>query len=400
MEWGLPIVALSVNQLTSACVLLGALCAGCANQATTPPPELPSSDALQPLPPPSPAAVALAAVSTAGRQLDALPCPPPGLPPELSRYLDCAAMERFGEALSYAPRYVAPGSLPDRVDLRAHGLSGPTKDQEAIGACAGFAMSTVVDNAARRLGRRDVMAPLHVFSLYTLEDDQDFSRALRSRPITVEHVWPWDPVRACRMADGALAADCGARYGVAPGTGKGDPGLLAEKDRADRLGTLQIAGYEEMATEPVDLDQIALILASGEAIWAAIVFDRSAWGSLSRSGSDRMPYYSIREGQISHAVTLEGYRNTSSGREFLLHNSWGRRWGNGGFAWMHEQMLATHLSYAYRVVVADGAVPLQKPESHCAAGRVPLLDVCAPPLPSFPRTWASPGRLWTTPSPF
>lgn len=180
------------------------------------------------------------------------------------------------------------------------------------------------------------------------------------------------------MADGELAGRCGSEYGVAPGTGKHDPQLRAEKQRADQLGTLRIAGYEDMATDPVDLDQIALVLASGEAIWAAIKFEPSAWNSLSRSGRDRMPYYPVYEGQIGHAVTLEGYRPTPNGREFLLHNSWGRKWGRGGYAWMHEQMLATHLSYAYRVIAVDASVPLPSPEQHCATGRIPLLDLCAP----------------------
>jgi hypothetical protein len=294
-------------------------------------------------------------------------------------------MRGFSEAVAYAPRHIASDALPSHVDLRAHGLSGPTKDQGGVGACAAFALSTTMDNAARRLGRGDVIAPLHVFSLYTLEDDANFSRAVRARPVTTEPVWPWDPARACRMADSGLAEGCGNEYGVTPGSAKGDPRLMSEKQRADAMGALQIAGYEYLSTEPVDLDQIALIVASGEALYAGFAFDRSAWESLSGGRTARFQPYADGDG-IGHAVTIEGYRPTPTGREFLLHNSWGRDWGRGGYGWMDEQLVRAHLRSVYRVLVVDGTVSLPKPQQHCTSGRVPILEVCAPdfrPLPSL-----------------
>jgi hypothetical protein len=73
--------------------------------------------------------------------------------------------------------------------------------------------------------------------------------------------------------------------------------------------------------------------------------------------NDRLRYYSPEGTEISHAVTLEGYRWTPNGREFLFHNSWGPGWGRNGYAWMSEVMIRTHLGNAYRVIATDASVP-------------------------------------------
>jgi len=300
-------------------------------------------------------------------------------------------MKRFEDAAAYIPRQMA-GSLPRHIDLRAHGLSGPVRDQASVGACAGFAMTATLDNAARRLGRRDVMAALHVFATYA-HRSTGFSQALRGRPITVEPFWPYDPVRACRFANHRTGQGCSRIYGVPNNSAQQDLRLMAEKRRADATGRLQIAGYEELETAPVDIEQIAMLIASGESLWASIAFHRDAWESLNGNGYDVLPPYPASN-TLGHAVTLEGYRWTPRGRQFLMHNSWGTRWGRGGYAWIDETMLRSHLKLAYRVLVVDASVPVPRPEAHCPHGRLPLLDICAPPaakLPtvSWPR-WPSP----------
>jgi hypothetical protein len=372
---------------------------GCAGEvAGSPGPNGPPMSApLQPLPPPDPAAVVAAAAADLARELDVVPCPPPGLDPVLAAGLDCAAMRRFAEAVAYVPRQAAMGSLPTHIDLRAHGLSGPTKDQAMVGACAGFAMSTVMDNAARRVGRVDVVAPLHVFSKYA--NRSGFSEALLHQPITVEPVWPYDPARACRLAAGGLEASCGQHYGVQPASGYNDPYLMGERSRADHNGRWRIDRYEEIATEPVDLDQLALIVASGEAIWVSIRFHRPAWQVLS-GGGDQLPYYPASDTGGAHAVTIEGYRAGPVGRDFLIHNSWGRDWGRGGFAWINERMVATHLLYAYRARVVDATmVPVPVETTQCPPSQRGPFGLCIQPppsgLPSLPNLGAP--ASWTTP---
>jgi len=333
---------------------------------------------LRPIPPPSAAALVASLSSTVASQFVDLPCPPPGLPPELASRLDCAAMKHFTEASAFAPRELASGTLPASVDLRDHGLSGPTKSQEQVGACAGFAMSTVMDNAARRLGRNDVIAPLHVFATYS--GKPDFSGALKNKPMTVEPVFPYTPQRGCKFATQENGDECMSSYGVPPGTAPREPAILAEKARADSSGLLQISGYEEM---PHREDQIAVVLASGEAIYAAFRFDEGAWNSLDHGG-DVMPYYPAESTEIGHAVTLEGYRTTPNGRQFLLHNSWGTHWGRGGYAWMDGSMVESHLLNAYRVHVTAAGMP--------ALPSVGGIAMPGLPAGTLPAGW--PASLW------
>ena len=336
---------------------------------------------LVPGPPPTPAAALAGAAASLAEQVVDAPCPPPGLPAELGAALDCAAMKHFASAALYVPRDVAAGSLPPAIDLRAYGLSGPVKDQAQVGACAGFAMSTVLDNAARRAGRREVIAPMHVFALYAPTDA--FSDALRNQAITVDPVWPYAPADACRFVKEA-DDDCGRAYGVAPGSALSDPRLSWEKDRADRSGAVRIVGYEEM---PADPTQLALVLASGEALYASLDFEGAAWNAL-YDGSDRMSYYPTGSDHIAHAVSLEGYRTTPQGREFLIHNSWGTSWARDGYAWIHESMIPTHLHMAYRVTVVDASVPPPPAAVACGAGATPWLGICVPqPAPGGTWSW-------------
>jgi len=378
-------------------LVLTTLLLGC---SSSPPPRAPAapprSAPLRPLPPPSPGAALGAAIQVAVKAAAYAPCPPPGTPPDVAAQLDCAAMKRFEDAAAYLPRQMA-GPLPPHIDLRAHGLSGPVRDQAQVGACAGFAMATVLDNFARRQGRREDMAALHVFSIYSLEGG--FSRALRARPITTEPVWPYDPATACRFADGHTGERCAQAYRVPRNSARGDAYLMARKADADRRGRWQIVGYEELSTDPVDTEQLAMLLASGEAIWVALAFHRPAWQALSRNRGSVLPYFPAQAQQSGHAVTLEGYRTTPRGRQFLIHNSWGTDWGDGGFAWIDEAMLRTHLNTAYRVMVVDASIPVPRPADSCPHGRVPFLETCAsPPLPS-PKIPPMPGLRWPLPSP-
>ncbi|MEM1032218.1 MAG: C1 family peptidase [Myxococcota bacterium] len=365
-------------------IVLASIVAGC--RATTPPPPrvAPRPAPLQPLPPPSPGALLGSAVRAVVKAAADAPCPPLGTPPALAAQIDCSAMRRFEDATAYVPRQLA-GPLPPHVDFRAHRLNGPVRDQQYVGACAGFAMTSVLDNFSRRYGRHADLSALHLFTHYNLGPDEGFSRALRSRPITTERVWPYDPMVACRFADDWTGQGCAQVYGVPHDSAHADGYLMGRKADADRRGMWQIVGYEELTTDPVDPEQVAMILASGEGIWAAVSFYRPAWSELNQNARSVLPTYPSDLAEVGHAVMLAGYRNTPRGRQFLFQNSWGTDWGEGGFAWLDEAMLRTHLLTAYRVAAVDAALPVPQPDrGGCPAGRIPVLDVCAPDVPKAP----------------
>jgi hypothetical protein len=307
-----------------------------------------------------------------------LPCPPPGLPPELSRLIDCAASRRVSDAVAFVPQPINIASLPGAVDLRATNLTGPVKNQEQVGACAGFAVSTVLDNAARRFGRSDVVAPLHIYATYSGHG----LNAVEGKPMTSEPVWPYDPVRACRLSAESTASGCGDYYHVTPGSGRADPRLTLEHANADRNGVYRIDRFEEMKA-PYDMGQIAGLLAQGEAVWASLAFERSAWESEAVGRTGYLPYYPVPSDRIGHAVALEGYRIGPNGREYLFQNSWGRSWGEQGYAWIPESMLRSHMLYAYRLRVSlASASPWPGPSS---SGSAPAI-----PWPTLPPAWQLP----------
>ncbi|MCC6522892.1 MAG: hypothetical protein IT373_09545 [Polyangiaceae bacterium] len=336
--------------------------AACASSPEAPPPSYPPSypPGAPPTAPGAPVgapavpwlgAAVQAATSFAGMLAD-LPCPPPGLPPELARLLDCAASRRVATAVAYIPQQINAAALPGAVDFRVLNLVGPVKDQAQVGACAGFALSSLMDNAARRIGRGDVVAPLHVYATYTgrgLESVQD-------RPMTAEPIWPYDPVRACLLSDPSTASSCGSHYGVVPGSGRADPRLQAELAHADGSGLYRVDRFEEL-NPPFDMNQVAGLLAGGEALWLSLTFERAAWESDAVDQTGYLPYYPMPGDGIGHAVLLVGYRFGPLGREFLFQNSWGRDWGQQGFAWLPESMLQSHLRYAYRVRVSLAGAP-------------------------------------------
>jgi len=301
----------------------------------------------------------------------ALPCPVPGLPPSIAGAFDCAAMRSITNAVPYTPRSLLPGQLPGLVDHRTAGITGPVKDQAQVGACAGFALSSVMDTAIRRMGRGDVVSPLHIFAKYT----GSHLGVLKGLPITSEPVWTYDPVKACQLAAPDQASGCDSYYNVQAGSGRSNPLLMGELNRADNTGYYRIDAFERMSNQ--DLDQIVLLLADFEAVWVAIDFHRPAWQDKSIKSTGYLPYYPDGDG-LGHGVALQGYRQGPAGREYLFQNSWGTDWGQGGYAWIPESMLHTHLLYAYRLRVSPAGAPGVPAPMTCAPGAPPLLGVCLP----------------------
>lgn len=294
----------------------------------------------------------------------------------------------------------APAAIASGVDFRALGIDGPVKDQQQAGVCWSFAISTIMDNALRRAGRQDVMAPLHIIA------DDEFQLLFekgQGTPLVLEPSWAYDPHKACKLDDNSGDRSyCQQAYNIQVGSWKSDPVLSAERAKAESSGVYRIMTFHPLKHGPADADEIARVLGTGQAIYAGFDIDTKSWSAASRSNGGVLADWTP-DGSGGHAVALVGYRTAASGRQFLVHNSWGKGWGDGGYGWVSEAMVKQRIHEAFTVTVGDSKGALTT-SSLPAPAPVPL------PLPSpsgtgnpfpfpFPFPAPAPSSTSSTPSP-
>lgn len=321
-----------------------------------PPPYAPPPPSyVPPLPPPAfePFQALMAAGLTINpamvrQYLAALPCPMPGLPPQLARLVDCQLLRGIIGAIPYIPRPIVPGTLPAVVDHRAMGLIGIVRDQGQVGSCAANAIAAMLDTTARRSGRIDILGSgLHLYATYSDPSNKRGMAAVSTVPTTAEGVWPYLPAKACAFTEPRDADGCDRYYGVASGAGYSYWPLMAERQRANAIAVFQIGAFESLVSDDkrIDFDQVAALLALGEPLYFGSMFPYN-WSASDLRASVAPPPYGISG---PHATVFRGYRWGPMGREFLLQNSWGTGWGEGGFLWVPERYVAQIAHSIYRM---------------------------------------------------
>ena len=260
-------------------------------------------------------------------------------------------------APSPSPTPPAPGQLPASVDHRTLGIEGPIKDQGVVGSCTAFSLSTVMDNAIRRLNGADVVSSMHVWSRYADPTMQSAESHSENHALSLWSDYPYDQSIACRME----TQDDGCAELVVPhvqvNTAANDPTVQAQIHNADARGRYIISEIDQIT--PIDSDAIALELATGRDVWLALGVSQDAWTSPVVQATGVVPDWLVEDG--GHAVALAGYRAGPVGRQFLVHNSWGQTWGQGGYAWISEAMIRGHSQGAYTITVVDRAAPTPPP---------------------------------------
>jgi hypothetical protein len=322
------------------------------------------------------------------------PCAPVEVAPSVWITPLCEKLPSFSLSGRVAPRAGAvrgAAELPAGVDLRASGLDGPVKDQQQSGVCWSFAMSTLMDNGLRRAGRTEVFAPLHIIAH---DEISILFREGKGRPLVGEASWPYDPVKACKL-DGHAQNEsyCMTAYKVRSGTWREDPALVAEAEQADRAGTHRFVTRHALKGKPGNPDEIATVLAEGQAIYAGFDIDMKVWGHTTPKPGGVMPDWQSTAG-AGHAVVLSGYRITPTGRQFLVHNSWGPGWAEGGYAWISEAMVRDRLDDAFVVTVGDAA---GAPLPHTVFPKATPAPAPTPQLP-FPFPFPTPTPTPSQPS--
>jgi hypothetical protein len=334
-----------------------------------------------------------------------VPCAPKEVAPGTWATFDCAPFQAITRAIQYIPfvryNFLPTGPLPAAVDHRAESSEGPVKDQGAVGACTAVSLSTAMDNAVRRMGRQDVVSALHLWSRYGVGVMGQAGDSNVDKSVTVEQTWQYDPAKACKLVRTPMDT-CTTAYGVSSGSEAFDPALRSEHANADASGRYRLAALEQLHAKPADPNEIAAVLATGDDVWISFSVNDQAWMSRSLQNAV-IPDYDIVD-DTGHAVVLAGYRTLPNGtKQFLIHNSWSTRWGDNGYGWISEAMVARFTRAAYHVRIADGggapaqpAAPGQPgqpaPGGACPAGQTkePIFGTCVPG--AFPGLPGAPGQ--------
>jgi uncharacterized protein YvpB len=100
-----------------------------------------------------------------------------------------------------------------------------------------------------------------------------------------------------------------------------------------------IPGYQKI--NDGDVNAVKNALASGfPVVMGFTVYDSFEYDLNNTTGM--MPYPNTASEQVlgGHAVTIVGYNDNLNGGRFIVRNSWGTSWGDGGYFYMPYQVVA------------------------------------------------------------
>jgi hypothetical protein len=251
-------------------------------------------------------------------------------------------------ALDPDPALVGGLALPETVDHREEGTEGPVRNQGKVGSCTANSLGTAIDHALmRREGRPYEVSALHLWSRYHTPSTPRAVDSNVGHTIAAEDELHYNQKLACAWLSSPKCKACTIDGEAQPCKQPIDTGVVEAADHKPYARLLQVARID--SPSPLVLKQT---LARGQDL---IVGD-----------------YDPAQCTGGHAIVISGYHTQPDGTYFLLHNSWGEKWGDGGYAWIHEKTLR-NMKYA-RVV--DATPPGELPPG--AREAVPAPAACPP----------------------
>jgi len=227
------------------------------------------------------------------------------------------------------------GPLPSVVDHRLERSEGPIRNQGAAPACTAFAMATALDHAlARWKGDAPRVSAMQLWSRYHSPFEVKSIESNVGQTLAAEDVWPFDVAQASSLVscdDGGPKGKCG----LAP---------PAAKIALANGKPIAVFNHVEYLTD-TEVPSLEAKLASGQDVIVSIGLP-DAFVPKGKAGARYIPNYTVEGKDSGHALVVAGYAALPHGVYFLLHNSWGTAWGDGGYAWMHEATLRAHLREA------------------------------------------------------
>jgi hypothetical protein len=234
-----------------------------------------------------------------------------------------------------APR----GSLPSTVDHRTDGFEGRTLRQGGAGACTAFSLVSQINHSIGLwTGTPGDISVMQVWARYHNGYGQNAVTANIGRTMSSDGDWPYDVSRArawqkCR----GKGAEC-----------------LSDDERK-RLGDMDkhaVAVLHQVERLPQDdslFDVMQAKLAAGRDVGTGGKLTKG-FRPVGDAGSRYIPD-TDEMWKGSHAFSIVGYTHVENERYFLVKNSWGEKWGDAGYAWIHEQTLRRIVRGGYVVVV-------------------------------------------------
>lgn len=204
---------------------------------------------------------------------------------------------------------------------------------------------------------------MHVWSRYHTPSMESAIVANRGRGLTSETEWPYSPAwqpYACAWA----SCDNVARCRNNPCGKPVDAASLSAADARPWYTLVAATTIHTYGMGPPDPQTLVDALAKGQDLWIAMGVSPSAFdaSAISREQDGLKSVIGdfdandVRPGEqpSAHAMTVVGYSARTGGTYFLLRNSWGSEWGDGGYAWVHQTTLLRNLQAAY-VIQAEVA---------------------------------------------
>lgn len=233
-----------------------------------------------------------------------------------------------------APR----GDLPSTVDHRLDGFEGRTLAQGKAGTCTAFSLTSQIDHAIGLwTGKPGDVSVMEIWARY--HTGHSGAQANLGLTVANDAEWPYDAARAgawskCKPADASCMTD-DERHKL---------------DEVAKKGVVVLEQVEHLPEGEALFDAIEAKLAAGRDIGTGGKLPK-AFKPVGDVGSKYIPEFA-EVGTGAHAFTLTGYTHVDGERYFLLKNSWGAKWGDGGYAWIHEQSLR-RIARTASVVVVD-----------------------------------------------
>ncbi len=222
------------------------------------------------------------------------------------------------------------GELPEAYDAREHGLVTPIKNQGSCGSCWAFARSRALETAMLKAGK-------------LLPDLAEQDTLVNDRT-----------AYGCQggFMDGAYETDHGVtKESVCPYKANG---TACRSDPIEQKATK----WAMLPGSPT-VDQLRSAILQYGTLFVTV----AAGGGFSPGSDGRITSCTSRS--INHMVTLQGWRPAPSGGgyEFLIGNSWGTSWGQGGYAWSKQgcNKLASESGDAAGYFFVEGAPPPPPP---------------------------------------